>query len=249
MKQVGIFTATRWELDPICRAIQVEAQQRVGQVRRVIGRRGNCRLYVFQTGVGTAKAGAVCREVLADRPLDLAVSSGFACALTASHIGDLLIGTEVLMHEGSADSSGLGGVLPCAAAFNAVAIRAGQEAGVTARAGRFITVSRILWRAEDKRRLATETGTIGLDMESAAVGAATVERQIPFLVLRTVSDLLDEDLPLDFNLFLTPAGRLHGALTCLARPSSLIGLYRLRVQSALASERMTRFFERFLDAL
>ena len=37
------------------------------------------------------------------------------------------------------------------------------------------------------------------------IGAEAAERRIPFAVIRAVSDLLDEDLPLDFNLFLTPS--------------------------------------------
>ncbi|MEK7269219.1 MAG: hypothetical protein AAB093_07445, partial [Nitrospirota bacterium] len=84
MKQIGIFTATRWELNAVRRAILVEEKTRVGGARCVIGRRGNGRLFVFQTGVGTAKADAVCRKVFASHPLDLAVSCGFACALTAA---------------------------------------------------------------------------------------------------------------------------------------------------------------------
>jgi adenosylhomocysteine nucleosidase len=62
-----------------------------------------------------------------------------------------------------------------------------------------------------------------------------------------VSDLLDEDLPLDFNLFLTPDGWPKGALACLTHPSRLLGLKRVRAQATLATERLTRFFERFLD--
>jgi len=86
-------------------------------------------------------------------------------------------------------------------------------------------------------------------MESAAVGAVALERNIPFAIVRAVSDLLDEDLPFDFNLWLSPTGWARGTLTCLARPSSLIALNRLRAQTALASERMTRFWGRFLDDL
>ena len=72
---------------------------------------------------------------------------------------------------------------------------------------------------------------------------------IAVLVGAAVSDLLDEDLPFDFNLWLSPTGWARGTLTCLARPSSLIALNRFRAQTALASERMTRFWGRFLDDL
>jgi adenosylhomocysteine nucleosidase len=202
--------------------------------------------------VGAARAGAVCREALAAQPFDLVVSSGFACALTPSRIGDLLVGTDVIMPEGAAPFARTEAV-SCGERPRAVAIHAARGAGLALHEGRFVTLSRVLWRAEEKRRVADATGAVGLDMESAALGSAAVDRQVPFAIVRAASDLLDEDLPLDFNLFLRPSsgigmiGWLRGAGQCLARPSRLAGLNRLRRQSAVASERMTRFFERFLD--
>ena len=137
----------------------------------------------------------------------------------------------------------------CSPEFSAVAIKAACGMNVTARAGRFVTVPRILWRACEKGKVAAATGAVGLDMESLAVGATAREHQVPFVIIRAVSELVDEDLPLDFNLFLTPADWLRGALTCLAHPSCVVGLLRLRAQSLVASERITTFFGRFLDDL
>jgi adenosylhomocysteine nucleosidase len=202
--------------------------------------------------VGTARAGAVCREALASRSFDLVVSSGFACALTPSRIGDLLVGTDVIMLQNTPPFAQAEAVF-CGERPRAVAIQAARDAGLALHEGRFVTLSQILWRAEEKRRVAEATGAVGLDMESAALGSAAAERQVPFAVVRAASDLLDEDLPLDFNLFLSQSGSigvmgwLRGAGQCLTRPSRLVGLNRLRRQSTVASERMTRFFERFLD--
>jgi adenosylhomocysteine nucleosidase len=246
MQQVGIFTATRWEFNAVRRAISVETRTRVAGSRCAIGRRGNAKLYLFQTGVGIVKAGAVCREAFASQPLDLAISSGFACALTSSHIGDLLIGTDVVLHRGTGLPSEVSKPVPCAEGVGASAISA---AGVAARAGRFVTVRHVLCQASEKHVLAAETGAIGLDMESAAVGMVAAQHRVPFAIVRAVSDLLDEDLPLDLNLFLRPTGWPKGVLLCLAQPASLLGLNRLRKQSVLASDRLATFLGRFLDDL
>ncbi|HET8579424.1 MAG TPA: hypothetical protein VFL31_00345 [Nitrospiraceae bacterium] len=249
MKRVGIFTATRWELDAVRRAIQVEGERRLAGSRCVIGRRGNCRLWLYQMGVGLERASAVCRQALASQPLDLAVSSGFACALVPYRIGELLIGTDVIMYQERACSLDLNEAVPCSPEFSTAAIKVARGVDVAVRAGRFVTVPRVLWRAHEKKEIAAATGAVGLDMESAAVGAAACERQVPFVVIRAVSDLLDEDLPLDFNLFFKPAGWVRTALTCFARPSCIIGLFRLRAQSLVASERITTFIGRFLEEL
>src|SRR2546427_9193466 len=199
MKQIGIFTATRWELNAVRRAILVEEQTRIGGARGVIGRRGNGRLFVFQTGVGTAKADAVCRKVFASHPLDLAVSCGFACALTAADIGELLIVTDVIMYQATANPPAAGRVIPCAEHLTAAAVRAAPAAGLPARAGRFVTVPRVVWRAQDKREIAAGTRAGGPCFESAPLRAAAVERDNPLPVVRAGSALLDEDLPFYFN--------------------------------------------------
>ena len=249
MIQVGIFTATRWELKAVRRVMLVEGERRLAGARCVIGRRGNCRIWLYQMGVGLERARAVCREALVAQPVDLAVSSGFACALASCRVGELLIGTDVIMYLNKACSPDLRESVPCSPEFSAAAIKAASGISMAARAGRFVTVPRVVWRAREKGEVAAATGALGLDMESAAVGAAARERQVPFVVIRAVSDLVDEDLALDFNLFLTPAGWVRGALTCLARPSCVVGLLRLRAQSLVASERITTFFGRFLDDL
>lgn len=237
-----MFTATRRELEAIRRTLVVERRTRIGGVPCLIGRRANCRLYVFRTGVGTVKAGAVCQAALACQRLDLAISSGFACALVPSGIGDLLIGCDVVI-------AGRDEPLSCATTWRAASVEAAAAAGVPARTGRFVTVPGIVWRAEDKRRIAAETGAVGLDMESAAVGRAAAEHGVSFMIVRAVSDLVDEDLPIDFNLFFSRAGWLRGGVLCLTRPSVLVGLNRLRRQTDVASGRIGRFFERFLDDL
>jgi adenosylhomocysteine nucleosidase len=204
---------------------------------------------VIRTGVGMVKAEDACRTLLQDHQLDLIVSSGFACALSASAIGDLVIGTDVIRAENPDDLAEAGESISCISDVVDAAVIAARRAAVPARTGRVVSVPRILWRAEDKRRAAAKSGAIGLDMESAAVGMCAVERNVPFAVMRTVSDLLDEDLPMDFNLFRNPIDWPRGILACLTRPSSLLGLHRLRSQAATASDRLTLFFGRFFDDL
>ena len=104
-------------------------------------------------------------------------------------------------------------------------------------------------RFADGQRLYDQYSVVGLDMESFQVGKAAQERHVPFVVVRAVSDLLEEDLPMDFNQFLTPAGWLPGAAACLRHPSSLVGLGRLRAQCTTAATRMTSFFREFAGDL
>ncbi|MGH7254467.1 MAG: hypothetical protein ACREI3_01700, partial [Nitrospirales bacterium] len=120
---------------------------------------------------------------------------------------------------------------------------------LTSHAGPFVSVSRVLCRAAEKRAVAERTGAIAADMESAALGAVAGERGIPFAIVRTASDLLDEDLPLDFNRFQGARGWVWGMAACLVQPHAWLGLSRLRRQAKVAADRLTRVFERYVEAL
>jgi adenosylhomocysteine nucleosidase len=248
MTRIGIFTATRWEYAAVRRVLTGGHVHRHGAGRCFVGRRGRCEVVVAQTGVGLEKAAAACREVLYRYRLDLIVSAGLACALVPARIGDLLVGTDVRMeadeHEASEHVKRL-----CAGDVVSAAVRAAEQAGLPVQAGSFVTAPRILWHRAEKQAMAKMTGAIGLDMESAALAEAAVGNNIPFAIVRSVSDLVDESLPVDLNLFMHPADWLKGLAACVAAPSCVGGFLRLRAQMRTATSRMSRFFERFVDQL
>lgn len=122
-----------------------------------------------------------------------------------------------------------------------------RDAGMAVRIGTVVSSGTVVWQAEEKLRLQRATEATGLDMESAAVAAVAQERGMPMAIVRTVSDLADEDLPLDFNLFLRPTGWIKGVQAIIVRPSSLVGLNRLRKQSWVAADRLTEWFQRYAE--
>ena len=248
MIRIGIFTATRWQYAAVRLVLAGGRTHRHGAACCFVGRRGHCEVIVAQTGVGSDKAAAACRDLLREHPLDLIVSAGLACALVSAQIGDLLVGTDVRMeaddHEASEHVK-----RPCTAGMVAAAVRTAEQAGLPVKAGSFVTAPRILWHRAEKQAMAKMTGAIGLDMESAVLAEAAAEANVPFAIIRSVSDLVDESLPVDLNLFMRPVDWPKGLAACVAAPSCVGGFLRLRRQMRTASDRLSRFFERFLDQL
>ena len=83
-----------------------------------------------------------------------------------------------------------------------------QSAGTAAKAfprtvffGSLFTVGQIVGRMEEKRAIARKSDAIALDMETAAVADVAEQRRIPFIAVRAVSDILEEELGLDGNYF------------------------------------------------
>jgi adenosylhomocysteine nucleosidase len=177
--------------------------------------------------------------------MESVMSAGFACALSSAHVGDLMVGTQSLSAYSNDTWQIRDDVVSCDERLTEQMSILAREIGMPLRTGRFVSVPIVVGQAEEKRRLSRVTGAIALDMESQALGVVASRRGVPFAIVRTVSDLLDEDLPLDFNQFLRPLGWPKGLGQILTRPGSLVGMNRLRKQSGLAADRLTDLFARY----
>ena len=218
-------------------------ERRIGNLPVIVCTVGDKEYWLAQTGIGLEKAGRSAAQLLHDRSFSLMVSTGFACALIAVDIGTLLVGCEVI-HQG-AHSDESTEVHEVSGDERDLVMALVETLVPPEHIGRFVSTDRIIGSAQEKRRVALGTRAIGLDMESSALAAQAQRARVPFVIIRSVSDLLDEDLPLDFNLFLRPTGWLKGISAVLAAPSCLLGLRRLRRQSLVAAEALTVFFRSY----
>ncbi len=242
LPRISILTATAIEFRAIGRALP--------KPRRVWSRGRSCLLstqlsnavLLMRTGMGPQKSRTVTQELLGEGKWDLVISTGFAGALRDLPIGTLVVGEDVLEDHFAIPHKH---PIACDAAWLAKLSRfSGQSAPFSI--GRFATVPRVLTRSKEKQKLASLTGAMAVDMESGPIGGVAKEFGIPFIIIRTISDGMSEDLPLDFNLFETSGGWVKGLWQCLSSPRIWAGLFRLYRQSRKAALRLTQFFKGFL---
>ncbi|HMO63966.1 MAG TPA: hypothetical protein PKE47_01850 [Verrucomicrobiota bacterium] len=179
-------------------------------------------------GMGPGAARRWIEAVLAGpRPAGV-LSCGFAGGLDpARHLGDVL-----------ADAGGWPGLGPKL-----------EAAG--ARTARFATEARVAVTAADKAAVRARTGADAVEMESGVIVSAGRAAGVPAAVVRVISDAAGDDLPLDFNALMTPAGRLslpRLALAVAARPGRIPALVRLGRSSRRAAEKLADVLGRVLDA-
>ena len=196
--------------------------------------------------MGTHKASLVCQDALEGQTWDLVISTGYAAALTPSKIGAIVVADQVLLETSSFLAPQQSSPIRCHSGYTEEAFNTGMAFEKSTRLGRILTVPRIVSRALEKKDLALNTGAIGLDMESAVVGQVAKDRNIPFVAVRAISDLMDEELPEVFNLFLRPFGWVEGLPSIIKSPKYWGDLIRLQTQMVQTSRQMTRFFKLFL---
>jgi hypothetical protein len=80
-------------------------------------------------------------------------------------------------------------------------------------------------------------------MESAEIARVAASQSVPFLLVRAVSDRVGDDLPMDFNLWLTPGGRVRALAHLVRRPSILRALFRMKRQVEQGSQNLACFFQ------
>lgn len=121
--------------------------------------------------------------------------------------------------------------------------------------GTVITVDELVCSADAKQRLASamvERPVACVDMESWAIARFCAPLQIPFLIVRAISDAFDEDLPLDFNRYRRTDGRLDlaGIIgSALIHPWLIGGLWNLGCHARLCTRRLVQFVEQMLLAM
>lgn len=200
-------------------------------------------LVLLETGEGVVNAERHLEAWLERRTARAVLSIGFAGALSPSlQVGDLVIGREVRDSKGSPDAMLL-------SAAKRVQIDVPVHFGVA------LTSNEILWQAESKRALADSLGAndIGfVDTESTAIAGVCARRRVPFLVARSITDRLDEDLPLDLNQYRDCDGGVDPkkvVKAALLRPAAFKGLLELRKRSRLCADRMAEFVERLVPLI
>ena len=255
MSLVLITAAMPAEFAPLARRLARPRRVRLApRVRALRGELGGRRVLLVPTGVGSPAANRALRAVLVrevvagDDAIRLVVSTGVAGALTG-HFGlaDLALAQQAVdvVQAQSAPS-------PDAASSDGIARHLGPQ---RIQRAIFVTSQRVVSRAEAKRTLAREVGATEtpavVDQETAAVARAADGFGVPWIGLRGISDLVDDDLPLDFERLQRDDGTLR-TLAAMAhlgvRPWKFGAMHRLRRAVARAAEQVAVSLEDALSA-
>jgi adenosylhomocysteine nucleosidase len=210
-----------------------------------LGRKAHHNLALIETGAGAQNAERHLRWWLERSRTRAVIGIGFAGALSPSlQVGDLMVARKVLGGNGeklAANSA------PLISAVGQMGLD-----GLAVRFGTIITANKIAGESKDKRSLAVAlpANEIGcVDIESSAVAKVCTEHHIPFLIVRCITDVFDEDLPIDFNRCRNSDGDLSYVKVlkaALLNPRSFKGLWELRRRSQACAEQLALFVQRLL---
>ena len=177
------------------------------------GKLGGKDCVVVRSGIGKVNAG-MCTQILADKfGVDAVINTGIAGSLRAEiNIGDVVLSTDALQHD--MDATGFGykpGQIPRVDTLSFKADeklirlaeeccrRVNPEIGVFR--GRVVSGDQFISDLKVKERLAAEFQGCCAEMEGAAIAQTAWRNQIPFVILRVISDKADGSAVADDNTF------------------------------------------------
>ena len=121
--------------------------------------------------------------------------------------------------------------------------------------GSVVTVPTVISSAKERQDLADilplNQNEI-MDMESSAVNEVCSQLNIPFIIVRAVSDLHGEGFPIDFNQCLNTKGNidlLKIIFSLAKKPQAIPELLRLGRRSKMCMDRLSLFLGQFIKAI
>ena len=216
-----------------------------GAVEAYLTEIGGAEVAVVLTGVGSRQAALAMSRISWGEPgtVQFWISSGLAGALKPEYrIGQVLASRSVVAEVAPAGASSR--VLESSPAL----ISFVAESGATV-VDRFYTAERAVTTSHEKRHLGGSADAV--EMESFQVLLKARADGLPAVAIRSISDAVDEDLPLDMNQVFTARGevsipRVLGQVAM--KPQSLPGLVRLGRNSKQAAESLADFLDRYILA-
>jgi adenosylhomocysteine nucleosidase len=240
---IGILAAVRQELNPVLRKMPSVDKESTGGILFYRGRIGSSPVVVARSGMGRARAEQAAQLMIERfQPVSI-LGIGFAGGLE-KHVrpGELVLATEVY-----------GAQRPDAALLESA--RQVQLANVRVHDGTLYCADHVVHSVAEKRQIAGQCpGALAIDMESAGIARAAERSEVPWMIVRGITDGLNDALP----ELLEP---LHGescidlgtgdviplrmALLLTFRPGVIPQLIRLGGRASLAARNLADFVESY----
>jgi adenosylhomocysteine nucleosidase len=199
---------------------------------------------LIATGIGHERARQVAQLAFQVLPNpEMVIGSGVVGALSYGlRPGDIVLADRVIHKRGEDDDPEH--ISAVEEAHLRDVGRYLKVAGLDYSLGPILTSHRVLASGDEKRRAKDQTGAIAVDMETAALAAEAATRGLPFAVLRTVLDHIDDDIPaIELTDELGRARPLHATAHLVRNPRMMFKIPRLMRNLSLATESLADALE------
>lgn len=213
MNRIGIIGAMEEEVAQLKEHMQVEEIFTKASMDFYRGTLNGKDVVVVRSGIGKVNAG-ICTQILADVfQVDAIINTGIAGSLQAEiNIGDLVISSDALQHDMDAREFGYArGQIPRMDTLSFPAdeklIKAAEAScrkvnpEISTFVGRVVTGDQFIASRAVKDEIKSWSEGLCTEMEGAAIAQVAYLNEIPFVILRAISDKADDSATMDYPTF------------------------------------------------
>lgn len=221
---IGIIGAMEEEVISLKRRMQVREKQEIAGMQFCIGTIKEKSIVVVQCGIGKVNA-AICTQILVDQfSVSYVINTGVAGGLYPDlNIGDIVISSDTVEHD--MDASAVGnprGEIPRLKKtfFEAdkqlvnIATKAAEDLKGNQKVyvGRIASGDQFICSTKVKEDIYTTFTAYCAEMEGAAVAHTCYLNQVPFVIIRAISDKADQSADVNFEEFVDVAAKNAGQI-------------------------------------
>lgn len=213
MNTIGIIGAMDEEVSRLKDAMEGVSIVKKAGMEFYKGRLSGKQAVVVRSGIGKVNAG-ICTQILVDDyHVDAVINTGVAGSLRNEiNIGDIVLSTDALYHD--MDATGFGydpGVIPrmeesifkaseeLRSVAKKVCAQVNPEIGTFE--GRVVSGDQFISDRDVKERITGQFGGYCTEMEGAAIAHTAWLNDVPFLIIRAISDKADHSATMDYGEF------------------------------------------------
>ena len=210
----GIICAMEEEIKSLVAQLEDKKQDTIGGIDFYSGTINGKEVVLTRSGIGKVQAGVTTGLLIANYKVDAVINSGGIGE--GLHVGDVVLSTGAAYHDADATAFGYKpGQLPQQPQIytadkdllEAIS-KADKESNLVAKEGLIVTGDQFVSSSEKIAAIKEiYPKALSCEMEGAAIAQVAYQFSVPFLIIRAMSDVGDEDAGQSFDEFIIEAGK------------------------------------------
>ena len=220
--KIGIIGAMRVEIDALAAAMENPKTETISGIEFRSGILCGREAVLAVCGVGKVFAALCAQTMILRYGVDAIINTGVAGTLSGElSIGDIAVAADVVQHD--MDTSPLGDPVGLISGLNIVhmktnsaladaVVNAIDRLGGKSLRGTIATGDVFVADAAKKAYIRDTFGAIACEMEGGAIGQVCTVNEVPFVIIRAISDGGNEESPMDYPTFVKMAAARSAAV-------------------------------------
>ena len=213
----GIICAMPEEIKELTASLSDKQVETIGGKDYLQGKISNQEVVLVESGIGKVEAGITTEHLITDFNVGVVINSGSAGGIGQGlHVGDVVISNETAYHDVDARAFDyVYGQLPgkkprfkASEKWGKALEKAGKQTGRNVKRGLIVSGDQFIASKDAIAKILHYfPEALSSEMEGAAVGQVATDHDVPYVVVRAMSDTGDEDAGVSFDEFIIDAGK------------------------------------------